>query len=202
VRDISELAEIRKLAFLDLSSNMIEDVGSLLRLRWLRHLNLSYNEISDVSAICNLTELEVVRLSDNRISKIPDMVGFVRLGELDLRKNRLRDISGLIWLSSLSRLKLEGNPLNRAAYRRHIRLITERNGSLHERSWRKAPRWIRRLDPRLVRLLPWYDKKVIVPNGRLTYDADNNYWVERGIVLCLVVYITVRIVGRRRRRSG
>lgn len=68
VTDITPLAGLNKLEYLELFTNRITDLTPLAGLTELRHLNLCNNRITDASPLYNLTNLERLWISMNPLS--------------------------------------------------------------------------------------------------------------------------------------
>ena len=68
ISDRSPLAELKRLAWLDLGGSNISDISSLAELKRLTWLNLQFSNISDVSALAGLKNLKYLNLSYNAIS--------------------------------------------------------------------------------------------------------------------------------------
>lgn len=68
LRDISALAELTTLTWLDLSNNRIDDFSPLAGLTNLTELNLSNNDNGDVRALSGLTHLKKLYLTENPVS--------------------------------------------------------------------------------------------------------------------------------------
>ena len=77
IADISPLANLTKLEFLNLSANQITDISPLAKLTKLRMLYLSDNKIRDVSPLSNLTKLTRLDLEANQITDFAPIVGLI-----------------------------------------------------------------------------------------------------------------------------
>jgi len=107
IGELTGLEHARKLAWLDLNLNHIADVAGISKLKELTRLGLQGNQISDISALSALPYLTQLWLGNNQVSEI----------------------------SSLSRmnitlLQLDNNPLNTAAYCRHLPSISSNNPAI------------------------------------------------------------------------
>ncbi len=104
----SDLLEIEDLTLQRCGLSDISDVAKLKNLRWL---DLQYNDISDISALKNLDKLEVLWLTGNNISDISALSGLTRIYSLGLAENRISDISALKNMNGLVMLSLDKNPV-------------------------------------------------------------------------------------------
>lgn len=110
--DMSPLASLTKLTYLDLANNEVNDVSALASLTNLSQLFLSLNKISDISPLASLTNLTWLTLENNKISDISALASCTSLTNLTLTKNQVSDISPLLSLPNLKKVKLSGNPLS------------------------------------------------------------------------------------------
>jgi hypothetical protein len=63
--DISSLANLQNLMYLDLSSNLLTDVSPLANLQNLVYLDLSGNSLTDISSLADLQDLNLVDVAGN-----------------------------------------------------------------------------------------------------------------------------------------
>ena len=71
IEDLTPLAALRDLNYLDLSENDIDDVTPLADLLELTELELSHNAISDAAPLAHLWQLRSLNLSNNAIESLP-----------------------------------------------------------------------------------------------------------------------------------
>jgi Leucine-rich repeat (LRR) protein len=107
--DISPLASLTDLVWLDLEGNNLTDLTPLAGLTKLERLDLDYNyalaDISPLSSLVNMVELDINR---TLIADLSPLANMKRLDDLDLRWNpNITDISPLAGLTSLRVLELE-----------------------------------------------------------------------------------------------
>ena len=107
--DISPLAGLKNLRHLSLISNQITDISSLAGLTNLTYLDLKYNQITDISPLAGLTKLDSLALHRNQITDISPLAGLTKLDSLHLYDNQITDISPLAGLTKLDSLGLNGN---------------------------------------------------------------------------------------------
>ena len=81
ITDVTLLANLPKLAYVDLIDNQITDIAPLASLKQLQSLKLSNNQITDISPLAEIKGLRELRICNNKIQKIPDLTG---LGSLEL----------------------------------------------------------------------------------------------------------------------
>ena len=109
VSDLSVLAELPQLLWLELGKNAITDVTPLTAFKQVEHLWLQENAISDVSVLSNLTQLRDLHLNNNAISDISALAGLKHLRVLSLYNNSIPDITPLAGLTRLLSLQLSDN---------------------------------------------------------------------------------------------
>ena len=109
ISDVSPLAGLENLEYLDLSYNAISDISLLADLENLEYLDLSYNAMSDVSPLTGLTNLTTLYLHYNKIRDVSPLAGLENLEYLDLSSNAISDISLLADLENLLSLKFVNN---------------------------------------------------------------------------------------------
>ena len=107
--DLSPLAGLPSLAYLDLSDNGLTDVSDLSRLTSLRTLLLGGNAVRDLSPLSGLTGLEALTLSGNGLPNVAALSTLTALEQLWLDGNDLTDISALSALGALIYLHLGDN---------------------------------------------------------------------------------------------
>ena len=103
ISDLSSLSSLRGLGhFTKLNlhrNNIISDISPLAVLTNLKWLNLSWNNISDVSALTDLTNLKWLSLELNNVSDVSPLAKLTNLEWLNLTKNPITDFSALAVLS-------------------------------------------------------------------------------------------------------
>ena len=110
-----------------LGGNNISDVSPLANLSKLRYLDLRGNQISDVSPLAHLSKLRHLELKGNQISDLTPLAHLSALRHLDLRGNQISDLTPLAHLSELRYLDLRGNPLlSDASIDEHIPALQQR----------------------------------------------------------------------------
>ncbi len=109
--DLSPLAGLPSLTYLDLSDNALVDVSDLSRLTSLRTLLLGGNAVRDLSPLSGLTGLEALTLSGNGLADVSALSTLTALEQLWLDGNDLADISTLAALGALIYLHLGDNQI-------------------------------------------------------------------------------------------
>ncbi len=103
ISDLSSLSSLRGLEhFTKLNlhrNNIISDLSPLAMLANLKWLNLSWNNISDVSALTDLSNLKWLSLELNNVSDVSPLAKLTNLEWLNLTKNPITDFSVLAVLS-------------------------------------------------------------------------------------------------------
>ncbi len=147
--DISDLSRLTSLRTLLLGGNAVRDLSPLSGLTGLEALTLSGNGLADVSALSTLTALEQLWLDGNDLSDISALSALGALIYLHLGDNRIADISPLAGLSALRRLWLPNNMVADvsalAGLRALTRLDLSRNRIADASPLRGLPRlsWLR-----------------------------------------------------------
>ena len=109
ISDVSALAGLTNLTYLDIEDNLISDISALSGLTNLQTLNLSRNLISNVSALSGLTNLQTLYLIENLISDVSALSGLTNLTALYLTENLISNVSALSGLTNLQTLYLIRN---------------------------------------------------------------------------------------------
>ena len=112
VSDLSPLAGLTNLTWLNLGFNSISDISAVTGLTNLTWLNLSGNSVSDLSPLAGLTNLKGLFLYNNSISDISAVTGLTNLTLLNLSGNSISDISAVTGLTNLTLLNLSGNSIS------------------------------------------------------------------------------------------
>ena len=99
IADISPLAHLAQLQWLDLDRNLIVDIGPLAGLTALISLDLRFNQIEDVSPLGALTQLTTLWLNNNKIEDVRAVATLTRLEVLHILGNNIIDHSPLDGLS-------------------------------------------------------------------------------------------------------
>ncbi|UCF15087.1 MAG: leucine-rich repeat domain-containing protein [Phycisphaerales bacterium] len=104
IADVSPLAGLTRLLWLNLGGNQVVDVASLSRLGGLQTVILYGNQIADISPLSVLHNLAFLDLDNNEIIDAGPLSGLSRLRWLSLSNNRITDtlpLSGMIVLETL-----------------------------------------------------------------------------------------------------
>lgn len=107
--DITPLAGLTQLEFLDLQSNDVSDITPLSGLTKLRNLNLMTNPITDISPLKDLTELEFLWFDYTPLGDISVISRFTKMESLWMTHCFIEDISALATLINLDYLHLGNN---------------------------------------------------------------------------------------------
>ena len=111
ITDLTPLASLTTLMYLNVSGNQITDVSPLRSLTSLIHLNLANNHVSDLRPLANLISLETLDLFDNKVESVVPLSGLKNLNQLILTHNRIEDIGPLSGLTNLRTLWIKENPI-------------------------------------------------------------------------------------------
>ena len=109
VTDLSPLATITSLVYINVGGNQVADLRPLANLTNLTGLSLWSNHVTDVSPLDSLTSLNYLNLANNRISDLSPLVSLIGLETLDLFANEIEDIAPLSDLRDLKELILTYN---------------------------------------------------------------------------------------------
>ena len=93
LRDLSPLAGLTNLDWLEAENNQITDISPLRGLTNLQRLILHGNEITDISPLRGLINLQRLSLYGNKIRDISPLEGLTKLELVLLEGNEIRDIS-------------------------------------------------------------------------------------------------------------
>ena len=112
---------------LTLDNNPIADLTGLANLTNLTYLDIWGNQISDISPLTLLTNLTTLNLAYHQISELSPLVNLTNLTNLELRDNQISDISPLLENTGiLGGIQLQGNPLSNTALSTHIPALEAR----------------------------------------------------------------------------
>lgn len=104
-----EIAELKRLATLDLRHTHITDVAALKGMTWLKALYLDDTLIVDLGPLAGMTGLETLFLRNTQITDVAPLAGMTRMTTLDLRCPHITDVAPLAGMRGLATLKLGGS---------------------------------------------------------------------------------------------
>ncbi|MEM7533224.1 MAG: leucine-rich repeat domain-containing protein [Chloroflexota bacterium] len=110
--DISTLAGLSNLQWLNLSNTQVSDVSTLASLSILQQLFLSYTQVSDVSALTGLTNLQQLYLMNTQVNDVSALKGLTNLQQLRLTDTQVSDVSALAGLTNLEELDLSSTQVS------------------------------------------------------------------------------------------
>ena len=116
---------------MELYNYNISDISSLADMSNLTFLNLNGNSVSDLSPLRESINLHELDLGDNSVSDISPLAGLTHLTYLALGGNSVSDISPLAGLTHLGWLYLWGNPLSYTSGQTHIPALQRRGVTIH-----------------------------------------------------------------------
>ena len=125
VSDVSALANLTNLVVLNLWSTDVSDVSALENLTKLEWLSLDYTDVSDVSALAHLTKLEWLGLSGTDVSDVSALAHLTNLEGLDLYDTVVSDVSALENLTKLVELNLVGTDVSDVSALAHLTKLVE-----------------------------------------------------------------------------
>lgn len=107
--DVKALGELTQLKKLSLSTNTdITDVSPLAALTGLTYLNINNTNVSDISCLAPLTKLETLKISSTNVSDLSVLQNFTSLDELYMDSLGELDVSTIAFPASLRTLSCEG----------------------------------------------------------------------------------------------
>ena len=109
VTDLSPIATLTALRYLNVGSNRVADVKPLMNLTHLTGLSLWHNQVTDISPLRSLTALTYLNLADNYVSDLRPLAHLINLKKLDLFDNEVVNIAPLADLKNLNHLILTEN---------------------------------------------------------------------------------------------
>ena len=112
ISDVSPLANLTQLTWLNLWDTAISDVSPLANLTQLTWLNLWDTAVSDVSPLANLTQLTRLELVSIPVSDVSPLANLTQLTYLRLDFTPVSDVSPLANLTQLTWLSLEGTAVS------------------------------------------------------------------------------------------
>ena len=90
----------------------IPDLSPVAGLTKLEYLEVSGAEISDLTPVAGLTNLTVLRLHVNNISDLSPLAGLTELNRLEIGGNNISDLSPLASLTNLKWLRIDNNQIS------------------------------------------------------------------------------------------
>ena len=105
VRPIMFFPDLEQLFLYD---NIIRDISPIAQLRRLKKLNLGSNRLTQLPRF-NSTGLEQLLLQENQIDRVTSLTNLTRLKSLNLYKNTVRDPTPLLGIPTLAYLDLRDN---------------------------------------------------------------------------------------------
>ncbi len=108
--DLTDLAQLTNLKYLDISGNGLGDISPIAQLTTLEKFYAAHNEITDISALSQLNHLVYVGLRDNHIADADALFAMEGLRYLHLTDNAIESVPALG--SQLALLYLEGNSIS------------------------------------------------------------------------------------------
>ncbi|MCR52192.1 LPXTG cell wall anchor domain-containing protein, partial [Listeria monocytogenes] len=156
ITDLSPLANLSQLTWLEIGTNQISDINAVKDLTKLKMLNVGSNQISDISVLNNLSQLNSLFLNNNQLGNEDMEVigGLTNLTTLFLSQNHITDIRPLASLSKMDSADFANQVIKKPA-RNFLKTLS-------------VPNNITSIDGTLV------TPKTISNNG--TYDAPNVNW--------------------------
>lgn len=107
IADVSPLAGLTQLLWLNLGGNQLVDIAPLSQLTGLQTAILYGNRISDISPLSGLVNLTFLDLDSNEITDAGPLASLTRLRWLSLGKNRVADTLSLAGMTVIETLQLE-----------------------------------------------------------------------------------------------
>ena len=167
IADITALANLTDLEWLNLDKNLIEDISPLKQLTRLKYLNLRHNKINNIAALANKTELEQLLMSYATIPDLSNIKDLTKLKQLWLTKCGVTDISALTKLVELENLKISWcsiNDISSLAYLKKLDWVAlEQNQIINLVPLKDLPnlRYLRLWDNQISDIQPLVDNPAI-----------------------------------------
>ncbi|MEX0377595.1 S-layer homology domain-containing protein, partial [Bacillus sp. S4] len=108
IMNVAPLSKLKNVTYLSLAGNQIEDIKPLYTLP-LKDLVLTRNKVKDLSGIDQLNQLQELWIGKNEIKDVTPLSKMTQLKVLNLPNNELKDITPLSSLVNLQKLDLEAN---------------------------------------------------------------------------------------------
>ena len=112
ISDISPLAGLTQLEWINMEVNNISDITPLTNLTKMTYLNVMFNPITDISSLKNMKNLEVLLLSNSEIGDISAISEMRKMVILWMSKCSISDISPLRNMEDLNYLYLDTNTIS------------------------------------------------------------------------------------------
>ncbi len=112
VRDLSPLADLKKLTWLYLSNTPVSDLSPLADMKYLTTLHLDNTQVSDLMPLAEMKNLKSLVLVNTRVSDLSPLEKLTNLKVLYLMNTQVNDISQLVQLRNLRSLHLYGTPVS------------------------------------------------------------------------------------------
>lgn len=106
---LPDMSKLTSLAYLDVSSNMLDNLSGIKTLTGLENLYAADTYIENVADIRNLTGLTWLDLSSNYIEDISGLQNIKKLSGLQIGYNYLKDLNGIEKLTELTYLEAPYN---------------------------------------------------------------------------------------------
>ena len=123
--DLSPLAGLTSLTYLELRSDQISDIDPLKDLTALTNLIITSGTFSDITALEKMTSLTKIILSGNQIGSISTLENLTSLTWLDMQDNQISDLSPLEDLTSLTTLYLNSNQVSSVTSLQNLTALTQ-----------------------------------------------------------------------------
>lgn len=139
IRNISPLSAMGSLRTLYLGNNALTDLSELGGLASLTTLNVSYNSITSLAPICANLTLTDLNASNNLLTGLDAIDNLPDLTDLDVSHNALTDISALSGCDALVKLNISNNDLTDISALAPLMELRELNCSYNTIS--ELPQW-------------------------------------------------------------
>ncbi|RYD33608.1 MAG: leucine-rich repeat domain-containing protein, partial [Verrucomicrobiaceae bacterium] len=107
--DIAPLSGLVNMEYLQVKDNQITTLTALSGMTKLAHLDLDHNKVSDVTPLASLRNLEFLDFADNSVYDLSPLAELSKLELLDADENRVVDLTPLTGMTGLRRLDLHAN---------------------------------------------------------------------------------------------
>lgn len=106
LNSLSPLERMEELHFLKCRGTSISDLSPLSRMTSLQHIDISYTPVADLTPLAKLGALETLACVKTKVVTLPSFGNLVNLKDINLSLTGVTDLSPLSALSKLERLSL------------------------------------------------------------------------------------------------
>ncbi|TWU51321.1 leucine-rich repeat domain-containing protein [Rubripirellula reticaptiva] len=109
IKDLTPIAELKRLQSVTLAGNKIRDIKPLQGLVAMQLLDLSKNQIDDLAPIKEMSNLRTLYVANNQLKSIESLSSLTKVWSLDLSQNQISNLSPIRKFGWLTTLDITGN---------------------------------------------------------------------------------------------